>query len=96
MENETEQKLKRIERRVNLLVVLGIAQSILLSFIAFATVVEQLVPSTLTIILFIIALAAAIYFLRGFIPGWFGSLSRFFFSQMLDPKADSMKKDTQS
>lgn len=96
MENETEQKLKRLERRVNLLVVLGIVQSVLLCFIAFATMIEQLIPSSMTLILILIVLGVAIYFLRSYIPGWFGAMSRFFFAQMLEPKTEPMKKDIQS
>ena len=95
MENDTERKLKRLEWRVNLLVVLGILQSLLLCFIAFATVVEQLVPSTMTLILVLIVIGVAIYFLRNYIPGWFGAFSRFFFAQMLETKTDSIEKDTQ-
>jgi len=71
-----EKRFARLEKKINFLTALMTGQ----------------VPSTLKMILILIAVASSCYFFRAQIPSWFGRLSRFAFAQMFAAqKSDSVK-----
>ena len=93
MENDlNEKRFKRIESKLQLLVALSIAQSVVIIALAICLFVQQFMPTTPTLLLMVVALAVFIYFFRSQIPAWFGSSSRFVFSHLFEAqKSDSMK-----
>lgn len=87
-----EKRFARLEKKLNLLTVLAIGQAILLAVLVVCLMLEQLMPSTLTLIMMLVAVGAFAYFFRSQIPGWFARLSRFVFAQMFaSQKSDSIK-----
>jgi len=92
LSDSTAQRLARLEKRINLLVGITIVQAIILTIFIVCLVVRQFMPSTLSLILMLIALAGFLYFFRARVPGWIGNFSRFVFAQMFAAqKSDSMK-----
>lgn len=93
MENEpNEKRFKRIESKLRLLVALSVAQSVVIIALAICMFVQQFMPTTPTLLLMMVALAIFVYFFRSQIPSWFGSSSRFVFTQLFEAqKSDSMK-----
>ena len=89
-----ESRFKRIEGKLRLLIVLASVQSIVIGLLVASLLIKQFMPSTLTMVLFIAAVAGFVYFFRAQIPTWFGSASRFVFAQVFaGQKTDSMKPD---
>ncbi len=87
-----EKKLDRLEKKLNLLMTLVIGQAVLLAVLIFCLIVDQFMPSTLTLIMMLVATGVFAYFFRNQIPGWFARLSRFVFAQMFAAqKSDSFK-----
>ena len=87
-----EKRFARLEKKINFLTVLMSGQAILLGVLVVCLIIQQFIPSTLTMILMLVALGAFCYFFRTQIPGWFGRLSRFAFAQMFAAqKSDSLK-----
>ena len=81
-------RLKKVERKLNLLIGVSIFQCVLLAVIA----VGYFLPSTFTLVLFAALAILFVFVFHKQIPGWTGSLSRYLFAQMLDSqKTDSMK-----
>lgn len=91
--HQSGSQLKRLERRVAALVWVNVVQSVLLMVVIFTLIIEKLIPTTWTVFLLLALIAVAAYFCRRHIPGWFGSLSRTFFSHMLSPKSDSTNEE---
>ena len=91
-QDPNEQRFRRIESKLRLLVLLSIAQSLVILALAACLFIKQFMPTTLSLILMILVLASFLYAFRSQIPAWFGNASRFVFSQMLEAqKSDSMK-----
>lgn len=88
---ELDPQIKRLERKINLLIGVAVVQSGIITLLIMTLAAQQLMPSMPTMILMLLALAALAYVFRNQIPGWFGSLSRMFFAQMLTTKSDSTK-----
>lgn len=93
MENDlNEKRFQRIEGKLRLLVVLSIVQSVVIVALVVCLFIKQFMPSTLSLILMLVVLAVFLYAFRSQIPIWFGSTSRFVFSQLFEAqKSDSMK-----
>ncbi|MFK7770224.1 MAG: hypothetical protein AB8B55_23640 [Mariniblastus sp.] len=89
----TDARLKRIERKLNLLFGLAVAQLIVIVFLAICLVIKQFMPSTFSLVLFSLALAGFGYFFRGQIPSWFGNGSRLIFSQLFAAQKSESIKD---
>ena len=77
-----EKRLQRIEGKLRLLVVLSIIQSSVIAFLVVCLFLRQFLPSTPSIIMLLAAIAVFFYLFRAQIPSWFGSTSRFVFSQL--------------
>ena len=91
-ERLNEERFARLEKKLNLLTLLTIGQACLLAVLIVCLIIDQFMPSTLTLILMLIALGVFAYFFRSQIPGWFARLSRFVFAQMFAAqKSDSIK-----
>lgn len=83
-----ENRFRRIERKLNLLLGIAAIQLVVMLFI----VVKLFLPSTFTLVLILIFLAVFLFVFRNQIPSWFGSASRYLFSQLVSAqKSDSMK-----
>ena len=93
MENDpSEKRFARLEKKLNLLMTLVIGQAVLLAVLVVCLIIDQFMPSTLTLIMMLVAVAVFAYFFRGQIPGWFARLSRFVFAQIFAAqKSDSIK-----
>ena len=93
MENDpNEKRFKRIEGKLRLLVMLSIVQSVVIVALVICLFIKQFMPSTLSLLLMLVVLAVLLYAFRSQIPLWFGTASRFVFSQLFDAqKSDSMK-----
>lgn len=90
--DSNETRLKRIESKLRLLVVLAVVQSIVIALLVVSLFIQQFMPSTPTLILLLIVLAVLGYVFRKQIPSWFGRISRLCFSQLVAAqKSDSMK-----
>ncbi len=89
-----ELRFKRIEAKLRLLVILACVQIVVIILLIGCLLVKQFMPSTVTLIILLVAIAAFFYVFRRQVPTWFGSASRLFFSQMFDAqKTDSIKPD---
>ncbi|MDG1874315.1 MAG: hypothetical protein P8J27_10420 [Mariniblastus sp.] len=89
-----EKRFQSIEKKLNLLVVIGITQAIVLTVLASCLLVNQFLPSTWTMILLLLLTVVFVYFFRKQIPGWLGTAGRFFFSQLFAAqKSDSAKEN---
>lgn len=87
-----EKRFARLEKKINFLTALMTGQVILLGVLVVCLIIQQFIPSTLKMILILIAVASSCYFFRAQIPSWFGRLSRFAFAQMFAAqKSDSVK-----
>jgi hypothetical protein len=83
-----ESRFRRIERKLNLLVSLTFIQLLIVLII----LVNLFLPSTFTLVLILLSVATLIFVFRNQIPYWFGSFSRYIFSQLFSAqKSDSMK-----
>ena len=92
--NPIDERLKRVEKKLRLLFVLAIVQTLVIALLVVCLFVGQFMPSTLTSIVLLAALATFLYVFRSQIPVWFGNASRLFFSQVFEVhKSDSMKED---
>ena len=89
-----EQRFKRIESKLRLLVILAIVQTVVIGLLIGCLLLKQFMPSTLTLILAIVGLGVFAYLFRRQIPAWFGNASRLFFSQMFAAqKSESLKPE---
>ena len=93
-DQKLEQRLQRIERRLQLLIVLSAIQAILLVVLVIWSLAINLMPSTLTLLILLIALGVAGYLFRHQIPRWLGNLSRMAFAQMLSTQEPDSFKDS--
>ena len=90
--DQNEKRLARLEKKINFLTAVMTGQAILLGVLVVCLIIQQFIPSTLTMILMLVAVGAFCYFFRAQIPGWFGRLSRFTFAQLFAAqKSDSLK-----
>ena len=87
-----ENRLKRVEFKLNLVIGLCLFQTLLLAMIITATAVSKM-TYYLTLITLLLVIGGGAYIFRSQIPSWFGSASRMFFASLLTPKSDSQKKD---
>ena len=92
--NDYDQRLKRIERRVQLLIGLAIAQLACSLGLLGWVIASSMMPNTLTLVLLLVAVAAFAYFFRSQIPGWFGRFSRWLFAQFLTAQEHDSVKDS--
>ena len=88
-----DDRFKKIERKLTLLFGLAIAQLAVLLFLTICLVIKQFMPSTFSMILFFVVLAAFLYFFRAQIPGWFGNASRIIFAQIFAAQKNNSMKD---
>ena len=72
-------RLKKIESKLSILMVVGIVQSALLAIIA----VGYFMPTTFTLIMMLGLLIGFVFVFHKQIPRWTGNLTRWFFSQLL-------------
>lgn len=82
-------RLTKIERRLNVLIVVAVIQAVLLAIIA----VSYFVPSTFTLIVCCILAGAFVVVFRKQIPGWVGKFSRFFFARIMEIQEPDSVKD---
>ena len=92
-DSELQQRLNRLERRLQLLVSLAVAQTSLIVFLILWMIASSLVPNTPTLILMAVALVVVAYLLRHRIPGWLGKLTRLFFAQLMSSQEADVAKD---
>lgn len=85
---QSERAIKRLEFKMNIVLGLCVFQAFLLAMIVTAVTLSK-VTYYLTFFMVVALLAVFVYFFRRQIPGWFGSMSRAFFAQMLTTKSDS-------
>ncbi len=85
----TDNRLARIELRLNVLIVLAVIQAILLATIT----VSYFVPSMFTLIFGCILLGVFAVVFRKQIPGWFGKFSRIVFAQLMEVQEPDSLKD---
>ena len=88
-----EKRFAKLEKKLNFLVALTIGQAVLLAVLVLCLIIDQFMPSTLTVIVMLAAAGAFLYFFRAQIPGWFGRLSRFAFAQMFASQKSNSIKD---
>lgn len=90
--NPNEKRFQRIEGKLRLLVLLSLVQSVVIIALIVCLFIKQFMPSTLSLMLILVVSAVFLYVFRSQIPVWFGSASRFVFSQLFEAQeSDSMK-----
>ena len=90
---ENQQRLAVLERKIKLLVTLGIAQTILLAVILVMLLMDQLLPDWSTLIMFILIAGTVGYVFRRQLPSIFGRVSRFIFAQLAAAPKEGSGKD---
>ncbi len=93
-ESQLEHRLKRIERKVQILVALAAVQTGLLVVLVIWSVAASLVPNTPTLILILLLLGAVVYIFRRHVPRWLGNFSRMLFAQLLSAQEPDSLKDS--
>ncbi len=88
-----ENRFNRIEGKLRLLVILSIVQSLVIFALIICMFIKQFMPSTLSLILLAVVLGSFFYSFRSQIPAWFGSASRFVFSQLIESQKSETMKD---
>jgi len=88
-----EKRFASLEKKINFLTALMTGQVILLGVLVVCLIIQQFIPSTLTMILMLVAVGSSCYFFRARIPGWFGRLSRFAFAQIFAAQKSESVKD---
>ena len=88
-QDPVDSRLTKIERRLNMLIVVAVIQAVLLAIIA----VSYFVPSTFTLITCCILLGVFAVVFRKQIPACFGKFSRYFFAQIMDVQEPDSVKD---
>ena len=91
--DENQQSLAAVERKIKLLVSLGIAQTILLAVILVMLLIDQLLPDWTTLIMFIVIVGTAGYLFRNQLPSIFGQVSRFIFTRLSASSGKDSDKD---
>ena len=91
--DENQQRLIAVERKIKLLVSLGIAQTTLLAVILVMLLMDQLLPDWSTLIMFILIVGVVGYVFRNQLPGIFGQVSRFIFARLSTPTKNDSGKD---
>jgi hypothetical protein len=89
-----EFRFRKIERKLNLLLGLGILQAALITFVAFSTFSEWVMPSWTTIILGSIVFLAGLFVFRKQIPGWLGAAGRYALNRSRRPKSSTSGSPT--
>ena len=90
--DENQQRLAVVERKIKLLVSLGIAQTILLAVIVVMLLMDRLLNGWITLFMLILIVGALGYMFRNQLPSIFGQVSRFIFAQLaVSPKEGSSK-----
>lgn len=88
-----DHRLRKLEKRVGLLVVLAVCQTAMLLILLVGIMINQLIPGTLTLILLTLGLALLLYVLRHQLPGWFSLLSQKLFARMAAAQKPKSSKD---
>ena len=88
-----EERFKRIERKLSLLVILSGVQLLMLTLIGIGFLMNEFLPSTLTLVLLTIIVVGGLFLFRKQIPSWFGSFSRYVFARMLSAQKPGTTKD---
>lgn len=91
--DQNQQRLAAVERRIKLLVSLGIAQTILLAVILVMLLMDQLLPDWSTLIMFIVIVGVVGYVFRSQLPSFFGQVSRFIFARLSTTTKNDSGKD---
>lgn len=90
--DENDTRFIAIEKKLKMLVMLCTVQTIALAILILCLVVQQFMPSTLTLIMFLAVVCVFLFFFRNQVPGWIGNITRYAFAQMFAAqKSDSMK-----
>lgn len=89
-----DNRFSRIERKLSLLLVISIVQTVVIGLLVIGLFIRQFMPGTLTLILMAAAVAVFLFAFRSQIPSWFGNSSRFVFSKLGEAKkSDSIKEN---
>ena len=91
--NGNQDRLTAVEKKITLLVSLGIAQTVLLVVILAMLFMDQLLPSWSTLIMLALFIGLAAYVFRRQLPGIFGYVSRFIFSRLSSTQKQGSNKD---
>ena len=78
MNDRLERRLLRLEWRLNALIAIGILNVVLLA----VRVMQDLLPTTVTVVLFLALLVALAIIFRRRIPGWIAAASQSIFSTL--------------
>ena len=92
-DDKNQERFKTIEKKLSMLVTLAIVQSVALAVLVVCLVVQQFMPSTLTLLLFLAGVIGFLYFFRAQVPGWIGNISRYVFAQMFAAQKSNSMKD---
>ena len=91
--NGNQDRLTAVEKKITLLVSLGIAQTVLLVVILAMLFMDQLLPSWSTLIMLVLFIGLAVYVFRRQLPGILGYVSRFIFSRLSSTQKQGSNKD---
>ena len=91
--DDNQRRLEAVEKKLKLLVSLGIAQTILLAVILVMLLVDQLVNGWSTLFMFVLIVGVVAYVFRNQLPTILGTVSRFIFARLSTPTKNGSGKD---
>ena len=91
--DEDRQSIEVIERKIKILVMLGIVQTSLLAVIIVMLLINQVLPSWSTLVMFALLAGVLCYVFRKQLPGILGQASRFVFAHLSSPRKNGSTKD---
>ena len=91
--DENRQAIEAIEQKVKFLVTLGVVQTSLLAVILVMLLMNQLLPSWSTLVMFALIAVALGYMFRKQLPGILGRVSRFIFARLSSTQKNGSTKD---
>ena len=92
-DDKTEERFKRIERKLTILLAIAVVQAVLLALLCVSIVLSKLWASIFPTVLILVLLGAFLWIFRKQVPGWFGSASRWAFSRLLNAQKPGATKD---
>ena len=91
--DENQQSIEAIEQKIKLLVTLGIVQTSLLAVIFVMLLMDQLLPSWSTLVMFALIVGVLGYVFRKRLPSILGQASRFVFARLSSTQKNGSTKD---
>jgi hypothetical protein len=91
--SDEQLRLEAVERKVALLVSLGIGQVVLLVVILSLMLMNQFMPKWSTLLMFIVMAGLVAYIFRGQLPAIIGRVSRFVFAKLATSQKTGSSKD---